>query len=145
MHGYAARNGYGPLSTWHYTDGILVGRLLAPISAAVVGGATGQKAAQVCRDIMGVTSAQTLVGVMAAAGLMQNLGALRALAGEGIVSGHMRLHIDNLIMGLDMSTLERNTLKARLEAHLTSTGKVTMTDALALLQIIRLQLPVVPQ
>ena len=33
---------------------------------------------------------------MAAVGLAQNLGALRALASEGIQRGHMRLHARNI-------------------------------------------------
>ena len=34
---------------------------------------------------------------MAAAGLAQNLGALRALATVGIQAGHMKLHLRNMI------------------------------------------------
>ena len=46
--------------------------------------------------ILGVESAQELASVMAAAGLAQNLGALRALATSGIQKGHMRLHAKNM-------------------------------------------------
>ena len=41
---------------------------------------------------MDVKSASELAIVMAAAGVASNLAALRALAGEGIQRGHMRLH-----------------------------------------------------
>jgi hydroxymethylglutaryl-CoA reductase len=34
---------------------------------------------------------------MAAAGMAQNLGALRALATVGIQAGHMKLHLKNMI------------------------------------------------
>ena len=34
---------------------------------------------------------------MAAAGLAQNLGALRALATVGIQAGHMKLHLMNMV------------------------------------------------
>jgi hydroxymethylglutaryl-CoA reductase len=46
--------------------------------------------------ILGVESAQELAGVIAAAGLSQNLGALRALATKGIQAGHMKLHSRNM-------------------------------------------------
>jgi hydroxymethylglutaryl-CoA reductase len=39
-----------------------------------------------------VSSARELAVVIAAAGLASNLAALRALAGEGIQRGHMKLH-----------------------------------------------------
>ncbi len=29
---------------------------------------------------------------------MQNLGAMKALCTEGIIQGHMKLHIDNLLL-----------------------------------------------
>jgi hydroxymethylglutaryl-CoA reductase len=41
---------------------------------------------------MGVQNAGELATVMGAAGMASNLAALRALAGEGIQRGHMRLH-----------------------------------------------------
>ena len=43
-------------------------------------------------------SANDLAKVMAAAGLAQNLGALRALATVGIQAGHMKLHLQNMIV-----------------------------------------------
>jgi hydroxymethylglutaryl-CoA reductase len=42
--------------------------------------------------ILGEPNARQLAEVMAAVGLAQNLAAMRALAGEGIQRGHMRLH-----------------------------------------------------
>jgi len=39
-----------------------------------------------------VQSAPEFAGVLASVGLAQNLGALRALAAEGIQAGHMALH-----------------------------------------------------
>jgi len=42
--------------------------------------------------ILGCNSAQELAEICVAVGLAQNLGALRALATEGIQRGHMALH-----------------------------------------------------
>jgi hydroxymethylglutaryl-CoA reductase len=46
---------------------------------------------------LGIKSANDLAKVMAAAGMAQNLGALRALATVGIQAGHMKLHLKNMI------------------------------------------------
>ena len=46
--------------------------------------------------LLGVESADELAKVMAASGLAQNLGALRALATVGIQAGHMKLHVRNM-------------------------------------------------
>ena len=43
-----------------------------------------------------VESADELSKVIAASGLVQNLGALRALATVGIQAGHMKLHVRNM-------------------------------------------------
>jgi hydroxymethylglutaryl-CoA reductase len=58
-----------------------------------VGGSTQvHPTVAVLRRILGVTTARALAQVMAVVGLAQNLGALRALATEGIQRGHMSLH-----------------------------------------------------
>ena len=43
-------------------------------------------------ELVGIEDARELATVVAAAGLASNLAALKALAGEGIQRGHMRLH-----------------------------------------------------
>jgi len=94
-HAYAAREGrYTSLSTWTADrEGRLVGTLELPLAAGTVGGATRvHPGAQVALKILGVQSARELAEVMAAVGLAQNLGALRALSTEGIQRGHMALH-----------------------------------------------------
>ena len=48
---------------------------------------------KIALKILDVKSAEELSQVAAAVGLAQNLAALRALADEGIQSGHMKLHI----------------------------------------------------
>jgi len=98
-HAYAARNGqYGTLSYWEKNrDGDLVGSLELPMAVGTIGGATKvHPTAKVALKILGVKSASELGEVMAAVGLAQNLGALRALAHEGIQRGHMSLHARNV-------------------------------------------------
>jgi len=94
-HAYAARSGrYTSLSTWGKdAAGNLVGTLELPMAVGMVGGATRvHPAARANIKMMKVNNASELAGIIAAVGLAQNLGALRALATEGIQRGHMSLH-----------------------------------------------------
>ena len=98
-HAYASRNGhYGTLSYWEKnSDGDLVGSIELPMAVGLIGGATKvHPTAKVTLKILGVKTANELGEVMAAVGLAQNLGALRALAHEGIQRGHMSLHARNV-------------------------------------------------
>ncbi|MBN1123141.1 MAG: hydroxymethylglutaryl-CoA reductase, degradative [Anaerolineae bacterium] len=94
-HAYAARSGrYTSLSTWNKdANGSLHGMIELPMAVGIVGGTTrAHPAAQVALKILGVEKAGELAEIIAAVGLAQNLGALRALATEGIQKGHMALH-----------------------------------------------------
>ena len=98
-HAYAVKNGsYGTLSYWEKnSDGDLVGSIELPMAVGLIGGATKvHPTAKVAVKILGIKSANELGEVMAAVGLAQNLGALRALAHEGIQRGHMSLHARNV-------------------------------------------------
>jgi hydroxymethylglutaryl-CoA reductase len=52
--------------------------------------------AKIAVKILGVKTANEFGEILAAVGLAQNLGALRALAREGIQRGHMSLHARNI-------------------------------------------------
>jgi hydroxymethylglutaryl-CoA reductase len=94
-HAYAARNGrYTSLSTWSSdVDGNLTGELEMPMAVGIIGGATKvHPAAKAAINLMDINSASDLAGIIASVGLAQNLAALRALATEGIQTGHMTLH-----------------------------------------------------
>jgi hydroxymethylglutaryl-CoA reductase len=67
------------------------------MAVGTIGGATKvHPLARVALKILGVKSARELGEVLAAVGLAQNLGALRALSNEGIQRGHMSLHARNI-------------------------------------------------
>lgn len=97
-HAFAARSGrYTALARWRVRDEGLVGEMELPLAVGTVGGvARVHPAVCVARDIAGIDSAADLASLTAAVGLAQNLGALRALAAEGIQRGHMRLHARNV-------------------------------------------------
>ena len=100
-HAYASRSGrYTSLSRWE-TDGTgnLVGSLEMPMAVGLIGGATRvHPIAKIALKILGINKAEDLARVMAAVGLVQNYGALKALATTGIQKGHMALHSKNVAM-----------------------------------------------
>jgi hydroxymethylglutaryl-CoA reductase len=100
-HAWACRSGrYTSLTHWEKdTQGALVGTIEMPMPVGLVGGATKtHPLAQLSLKIMAVRSAQELAEISVAVGLAQNLGALRALATEGIQRGHMALHARNIAL-----------------------------------------------
>jgi hydroxymethylglutaryl-CoA reductase len=98
-------------------DGNLLGSIETPMAVGTVGGASKvHPAAQANLAILGVESAQELAGVIAAAGLSQNLGALRALATKGIQAGHMKLHSRNMAVSAGAVGEEIEIVAKRLQS-----------------------------
>jgi hydroxymethylglutaryl-CoA reductase len=97
-HAYAARDGYGPLTTYEVGDGgDLICSIELPVQVGTVGGATAvHPAGRAAMDVLGVEGAAEFAGVVAALGLAENLASLRALVDEGIQAGHMKLHAENV-------------------------------------------------
>lgn len=98
-HAYAARSGqYTSLTRWEKDkDGNLAGTIEMPMAVGLVGGATKvHPVAKIAVKILGVETALELGEIIACVGLAQNLGALKALATEGIQKGHMSLHAKNI-------------------------------------------------
>jgi hydroxymethylglutaryl-CoA reductase len=93
-HGFAALDGrYRPLAVWRRTETGVRGELAMPLAVGTVGGSTGAHAGvRSALELLAVSGAGELAVILGAAGLATNLAALRALAGEGIQQGHMRLH-----------------------------------------------------
>ena len=119
-HSYASHKRiYGSLTHWECdVDGNLVGSIELPMAVGLVGGAVRvHPAAQANVALLGISSADELAKVMAAAGLVQNLGALRALATVGIQAGHMKLHVRNMAVTAGAEGDEVDTVAARLRAQ----------------------------
>lgn len=144
MHAYAARNGrYQAIAKWRYQENKLIGQLTAPIVVGTIGGVTAlHPTAKMCLRMLGVESANHLSRIIAAVGLVQNLGALKAICTEGIIRGHMKLHIDNLLLVAGANTEEMPTLKKRLEHLLAKNKRISLSNVNELLAQIR-QAPVV--
>lgn len=139
VHAYAAREGrYQAITRWRYQDGKLTGQLTAPIIVGTIGGVTAlHPTAKICLRMMNIGSANELSQVIAAVGLVQNLGAIKALCTEGIIQGHMKLHIDNLLLAAGANENEMPELKERLQGWLDLHKRISLNNAHDLLAQIR--------
>ncbi|MGO4328639.1 hydroxymethylglutaryl-CoA reductase, degradative [Cupriavidus sp. 2TAF22] len=116
-HAYACRGGrYTSLTHWEKdTAGALVGTIEMPMPVGLVGGATRtHPLARLALKILGARSAQELGETAVAVGLAQNLGALRALATEGIQRGHMALHARNIALVAGAVGAEADSIAKRM-------------------------------
>jgi hydroxymethylglutaryl-CoA reductase len=136
-HAFASFGGsYGPLTSYSITsEGDLHGRIAIPAAVGTVGGITAvHPAAKASLALMGIKTASELSQVLAAVGLAQNLAALRALASEGIQSGHMKLHARNLAVQSGASLEEAEIIVKRINDE---GGKVSSSRVKDLLGSIR--------
>lgn len=140
-HAYASRSGkYQPLTDWRVEGSDLIGRIELPMAVGTVGGVTKiHPTAQVALKMMRITKAEELGRICAAVGLVQNLGALKALATVGIVKGHMQLHAANLAIAAGAEIHEVARVRDRL-AHILKTEKtINLTRAREVLESIRVE------
>lgn len=139
VHAYAARSGqYRAITRWRYQDETLIGELTAPIVVGTVGGVTSlHPTAKMCLRMMDIDCSNELSRVIAAVGLVQNLGAINALCTNGIIQGHMKLHIDNLLMVAGANESEIPVLKERLQNWLDINKRVSLNNAYDMLAELR--------
>lgn len=139
VHAYCTRNGkYEPVTRWRMEGDTLVGRFTAPVVVGTVGGVTKlHPTAQACLRMLGVKHAEDLSRIIAAVGLVQNLGALKALSTVGIVKGHMSLHATNLAIQAGARPSEMAPLRDRLLGALKLEKNLTVTRVRELLESLR--------
>ena len=135
-HAYAAQSGrYRSLTKFWRDDGYLFGSIELPMAVATVGGSTQvHPTVKTLRQVLNVDGAQELAQVCAAVGLAQNLGALKALATEGIQRGHMSLHSRSVALAVGAEAHEVD----RLAQALIDLGQVKADVASDLLKNMRL-------
>jgi hydroxymethylglutaryl-CoA reductase len=139
VHAFATQSGqYRSITRWKREGNMLVGIFEAPIILGIVGGVTTlHPTAKMCLRMLGVKSAEELSRICAAVGLVQNLGALRALTTVGIIEGHMKLHIKNLTLGAGANEREMPFVVKRLEEILTSHKRISLSQAVEVLKELR--------
>ncbi len=132
IHSFACKDGqYKSLTKWTYEDDHLIGEIALPFQIGVVGGVTKiHPNSQFALEYMGIDSKKDLCLLLATAGLLQNLSALRALVTTGIVSGHMKLHLSNLSKSYIFdSENQKSRFMKEVEDFLKNNKKITQTDA----------------
>jgi hydroxymethylglutaryl-CoA reductase len=130
-HAHAARFGqYQALSTWKSYGDNLKGTIEIPLRLGIVGGVTSlHPQAKMALKVLDVKSASELARVACAVGLVQNLAALKALATDGIVKGHMKLHAKNLALLVADDSYQAQRLTHELENLLVEKKSITLSDA----------------
>lgn len=138
-HAYAARDGqYRSLTKWWRDGDTLRGELVAPLVVGIVGGVTAlHPGARMALKMLDITSAEGLSRILASVGLVQNLGALRALTTVGIIEGHMKLHIRNLTLGAGATEGESPIVQRRLEQILALHKRISLQNAKEVLRELR--------
>jgi len=139
IHAYAARSGtYQPVTQWVRQGSDLVGRIEVPMAVGIAGGVTRiHPTAQVALKMLKVNKAEELARICAAVGLVQNLGALKALATVGIVKGHMQLHAANLAIAAGAEIHEVAQVRDRLAQVLKVEKNINLSRAREILQSLR--------
>lgn len=134
-HAFAARTGrYRSLTRFWREDGALWGEIELPMAVATVGGSTEvHPSVKTLRKLLGVQSARELAEICASVGLAQNLGALKALATEGIQRGHMSLHARSVALAVGATEQEVD----RLSSCLVNRGQIKLELAKDLLAKLR--------
>lgn len=139
IHAFAARDGrYKSITKWRAAGTELVGEFVAPLVVGTVGGVTAlHPTAKLGLKILGVNSASELSRIIASVGLVQNLGALRALTTVGIIEGHMKLHIKNLSLGAGATDTEMPFVVKKLEEILALRKRISLANAVEVLNDLR--------
>ena len=139
VHAFASRSGrYKPVTRWRYNEGTLVGIIEIPMAVGIVGGVTTiHPQARASLKLLGVTRADELARICAAVGLVQNLGALKALTTVGIVRGHMQLHAKNLALAAGAELHESDEVAFELREVLRTEKRINVTHARAAIEKVR--------
>lgn len=139
VHAYATRSGhYQPVTDWKMEGTDLVGRIEVPLAVGTVGGVTRlHPTAKVSLKMLGISKAEELARICAAVGLVQNLGALKALATVGIVKGHMQLHAANLAIAAGADLHEVAAVRERLAEVLRVEKHINLSHAKQILEAMR--------
>lgn len=112
-HTYAARSGqYRSLTQCTVKDGQFRFWLDIPMALGTVGGLTTlHPMVKFAYELLGNPGAKELMMIIAASGLAQNFGALKALTTTGIQKGHMKMHLLNVLNNLGATDKEKDFFK----------------------------------
>ena len=116
-HAYASRNGkYKGLTTVTLTDKTFRYELEMPLALGTAGGIT--QIHPMVKNVMAILKnpdARKLMMIAAAAGLANNFSAVASLITTGIQSGHMKMHLSNILNQLNATEMERDLANKHFE------------------------------
>ena len=139
VHAYSARKGhYKSITKWRVKGDQLHGHFSAPLTVGTVGGMTClHPTAKMCLKMLKVKKADELSRICAGVGLIQNLGALRALTTVGIIEGHMKLHIQNLTLSAGAKGWEIPVIQKHLEIIFGFKNRISLSQAVEAIKTLR--------
>ncbi|MGJ8664803.1 MAG: hydroxymethylglutaryl-CoA reductase, degradative [Patiriisocius sp.] len=110
VHAYASKDGkYTSLTHASAENGIFKFWIELPLALGTVGGLTNlHPLVKFSFSLLQKPNAKQLMEIIAVAGLAQNFAALRSLVTVGIQKGHMKMHLMNILNGLNASEIEKN-------------------------------------
>ncbi len=109
VHAWASRNGrYESLSNARVERDELIVNLSLPLSLGTTGGLTSlHPLAAFSIKLLGNPSALELMQIAAAVGMASHFSAIRALVTTGIQKGHMKMHLNNILLKLNATPEEK--------------------------------------
>jgi len=125
-HTYASRDGqYKSLSDCSIDNGVFRFWMEVPLAIGTVGGLTNiHPIARTSLEMLGHPNARTLMRIMAATGLAQNFAAIKSLVTTGIQQGHMKLHLQNILVHMNADEKEATLAKDFFEDKIVSFNAV---------------------
>jgi hydroxymethylglutaryl-CoA reductase len=108
-HAFASSSGkYKSLSLVRLKDNMFHFEATLPLQVGTIGGITNlHPLAKLSLEILQNPPATELMKVLASAGLASNFAAVRSLVTTGIQKGHMKMHLNNILIQLNASEEER--------------------------------------
>lgn len=119
VHAYAAKDGtYKSLTHVEVKDGHFRFWIELPIAVGTVGGLTAlHPLVKIALKMLDNPSAESLMKIIAVAGLAQNFGAVNSLVTTGIQKGHMKMHLLNILNQFEATNEEKDKAIEYFKTH----------------------------
>lgn len=119
VHAYACKDGqYSSLTHASVENDIFKMWIELPLALGTVGGLTSlHPLVGFAFDLLQKPNAKKLMQLVAVAGLAQNFAALRSLVTTGIQKGHMKMHLMNILNGVQATDAEKTLAVTHFTSH----------------------------
>ena len=126
VHAYACKDGqYSSLTHASVENDIFKMWIELPLALGTVGGLTSlHPLVGFAFDLLQKPNAKKLMQLVAVAGLAQNFAALRSLVTTGIQKGHMKMHLMNILNGVQATDAEKVLAVTHFTSHQVSHSAV---------------------